>query len=566
MRNRWIYKVLLTCIIFIFAWSGTVFGEGVSLYTPMPQGNVMVSKPTISWQIILNNNVIENIDMKLDGNKVEAKYNKETASIEYIPSEAIKGGRHTVDVSVVLKEWSKPISRSWQFTVSDQAVEQLSAPNTEQKTALEYANQYRGQFQLTPFQLDPSLNAAASAHADYMTINQELTHVESANRKGFVGTNPQDRAASFGYTSSFISENVSSGQKDYREAVNGLVDAPYHRFSWLNPYLSDLGYSSRDKYYSFLFGGKTAGEDQLVVYPLDHQKGVTVSWDGNETPDPLRIHRKKEKVGYPVTLSYFTGKNIVKFSIDKATLSNSQGKNVEVFLNTPQNDDNLKDSIIMIPVDSFDMGEKYTATVKGSIIFEDKTEKKIDKTWTFETAIFTDVFDHWGRNDILDLGSKKIITPKKGSEYRPEDKITRAEFAEFIVNVLEIPVKDYEGIFKDVGKETNKAVFVEAAYRAGVVKGMGDGSFAPNRWITREEISALVIRAYEKKGNMDKIKELPAITFADRYYISPWALGDIKAVVRLGIMKGRLNNEFAPKDYATRAEAAVIMKGLLGAL
>jgi uncharacterized protein YkwD len=532
----------------------------------MPQGNVMVSKPTISWQIILNNNEIENIDMKLDGNKVEAKYNKETASIEYIPSESIKGGRHTVDVNVGLKGWTKSVSRSWQFTVSDQAVEQLAAPNTEQKTTLEYGNQYRGQFELIPFQLDPSLSAAAAAHADYMTVNQELTHLESVNRKGFVGANPMDRASSFGYTGGTVSENVSSGQKDYREAVNGLVDAPYHRFSWLNPYLSDLGYSSRGKYYSFLFGGKKPGEDQMMVYPLDNQKGVAASWDGNETPDPLRIHRKKEKVGYPVTLSYFTGKNITKFSIDKATLSNSQGKIVEVFLNTPQNDDHLKDSIIMIPVDPLDMGEKYTAMVKGTVSFEDNTEKKIDKTWTFETAIFTDVSEHWAKNDILDLGSKKIITPKKGSEYKPEDKITRAEFAEFIVNVLEIPIKDYEGIFKDVGKETNKAVFVEAAYGAGVVKGMGDGSFAPNRWITREEISALVIRAYEKKGDMDKIKDLPAITFADRYYISSWVLGDIKAVVRLGIMRGRLNNEFAPKDYATRAEAAVIVKGLLAAL
>lgn len=556
----------MTCMILIFAWGGTAYGEGVSFYTPRPQGNVMVSKPMISWQIILNNNTIEAIDMKLDGSKVEAKYNKETESIEYIPSEPIKGGRHTIDVNVGLQGWSKPLSRSWQFTVSDQAVEQLPMGSVEQKIVLDYVNQYRGQFELKPFQLEPSLNAAASAHADYMTINQETTHLESAKEKGFVGATPMDRAGSFGYTGGYISENVSSGQKDYKEAINGLVDAPYHRLSWLNPNLSDLGYSSREKYYSFLFGGKKVKEDQVVVYPLDNQKGVAISWDGNETPDPLRMHRKKERVGYPVTLSYFTGKNITKFSIDKATLNDSQGKNAEIFLNTPQNDDNLKDSIIMIPVDSLSMGEKYTAVVKGTIVFEDKTEKKIDKTWTFETSVFTDVFDHWGKNDILDLGSKKIITPKKGTEYKPDDKITRAEFAEFVVNVLDIPVKDYEGIFKDVAKEANKAAFIEAAYRTGIVKGVGDGNFAPNRWITREEISALVMRAYEKKGNMEKIKELPAITFADKYYISPWALGDIKAVVQLGIMRGRLNNEFAPKDYATRAEAAVIVKGLLAAL
>ncbi|KXG75640.1 CAP and S-layer homology domain-containing protein [Thermotalea metallivorans] len=563
MKNRRVFMTMIMAMLFIFSITGIAYGNGISFYTPRPQGNIMITRPSIIWQIILNGNTVESIDMKLDGNKVEAKYNHGIEAVEYIPLEPLKPGPHTVDLTVGIKGWAKPLSRSWQFTVSEQGVDLLAPPSPEQKEALDYANQYRNLFQLNPFQGDAALNAAAAAHANYMATHQEASHYESAKQKGFTGASPGDRAGSFGYIGGYISENVSAGQRDYKEAINGLVDAPYHRLTWLNPFFTDMGYSKKERYYAFLFGGKKTVEDQLVVYPLDNQKGVPIAWDGVETPDPLRNHKKKGPVGYPVTLSYFSGKPMGKFTVDKAILSNSQGKTVEVFLNTPQTDEHLQESILLIPVSPLEPGEKYTASVKGSVVFEDKTEKKIEKTWTFETAVFADMRNHWAKEDVLTLGSQKVVTPKYGIEFKPDEKITRAEFAEFVVNALGISTREYEGILKDVPKDANKALHVEAAYRAGIVKGMGDGNFAPNRQITREEIAIMIIRAYEKKGNMEKIKQLSPLSFADKEEISGWALNDVKAAVQLGMMRGRLNNQFAPKDYATRAEAAVMLKRFL---
>jgi hypothetical protein len=55
-------------------------------------------------------------------------------------------------------------------------------------------------------------------------------------------------------------------------------------------------------------------------------------------------------------------------------------------------------------------------------------------------------------------------------------------------------------------------------------------------------------------------------TFADSEAASEWAREDIQTAVRLGIINGREDNRFVPKDQTTRAEAAVVMKRLLSSL
>jgi len=54
--------------------------------------------------------------------------------------------------------------------------------------------------------------------------------------------------------------------------------------------------------------------------------------------------------------------------------------------------------------------------------------------------------------------------------------------------------------------------------------------------------------------------------FADMEEASEWARADIRAAVHSGIINGREENRFVPKDKATRAEAAVVIKRLLSSL
>lgn len=577
MKNKFKYILLMSIILLISGILTISYAENAPGYFP-PQPKditVLVSRPNISMQLILNNNKVKEMTMKLNGHLVNAKYDESMQTISYKPENPLKPGSYKVDLSVNLEGW-QPISQSWQFRVSENAVDELPSVTDEQKKVLNYSNRYRNFLGISEFKLNDSLNASAMAHTNYMTINNKLTHNEFTNDKGFTGIEPYNRVVAFGYTGSNVSENISSGQKDYKEAIDGLMDAPYHRLAWINPYLIDLGYGAKDKYYTFNFGGNTASKDKMIVYPKEGQTDVAISWDGNETPNPLRFYEKSGKVGYPISLSYFSKNNIEKLTIEKATLKNSEGNIVDIYMNTPEKDDKLKDSILIIPSKPLEKDEKYTVFVRIKILFNNNVAKEINKTWKFTTEteekdkngwmkkfIYKDIDGHWAQKYISDLSEEGIITSKENNLYKPNDKITRAEFTEFIVKALGIKTKDHQVIFKDVNKNTKKALYIEAAYREGIIKGMGDGTFHPNRTIKREEIAALIIKAYEKKGDLQRIKQLPALSFKDKDDISPWAVKYVKAAYELGIIKGRDTGEFSPKDFASRAEAAVIVKKLL---
>ncbi|TCO76412.1 CAP and S-layer homology domain-containing protein [Marinisporobacter balticus] len=577
MKNNFKYMLLIVLMllasgIFLISYAE----DGIGYFPPQPKDiTVLVSKPNISIQLILNNNKVKEMEMKLNGNQVDAQYDPAIQTISYKPKNPLKQGNYKVDLSIHLEGW-KPITQSWQFRVSENAVDTLPATTDAQKNALNYVNRYRKLLSLSEFKLDDALNASAMAHSNYMAINNKLNHDESTNNKGFTGISLYNRVGTFGYIGSNVAENISSGQKDYQEAIDGLVDAPYHRIAWINPFMIDLGYGVKNKYYTFDFGGNKDLKDQTILYPKENQNHVPISWDNNEIPNPLRFYGKSGKVGYPISFSYFSKNNIEKLTIEKATLKNSKGNMVEVYINTPEKDKKLQESILIIPKKPLGKGEKYTASIEGKILFKDKVAKVINKTWTFTTEvdekdknawmkefIYIDIEGHWAQKYILDLSEKGIISEKENDRYKPNDKITRAEFTEMIVKALGIKTKVHQVIFKDVNKKTDKALYIEAAYREGIIKGMGDGTFHPNRTIKREEIAALIIKGYEKKGDLNKIKQLPTLSFKDNDDISPWAVKYVKAAYELGIIKGRDTGAFSPKDFATRAEAAVIVKKLL---
>src|SRR5690606_10016646 len=101
-------------------------------------------------------------------------------------------------------------------------------------------------------------------------------------------------------------------------------------------------------------------------------------------------------------------------------------------------------------------------------------------------------------------------------------------------------------------------------FEAGIVSGRGDGTFAPEAVITREEMAVLVMRAFEAKMNQQIAGEAyEDSSFADQASISAWAERYVQAAAELGLIQGRGNNQFAPKANASRAESALIIYRLI---
>jgi hypothetical protein len=104
-----------------------------------------------------------------------------------------------------------------------------------------YLNQLRIRAGMTEFVANPQLEQAALNHANYLADNFLIGHYELEGTNGFTGIQPNDRVVAAGYRSLLVSENVSSGDTKTIEAINGLMSAIYHRFTFLDFVKNEVG-------------------------------------------------------------------------------------------------------------------------------------------------------------------------------------------------------------------------------------------------------------------------------------------------------------------------------------
>ena len=120
--------------------------------------------------------------------------------------------------------------------------------------AVAYLNEYRRGSGLSGLKQNQILSQAAKNHADYSAQNEYMGHDETAGRAKFSGADPVSRAIAAGYKSRHILENIAY-KNDFKEAVDGLFSAIYHRFAFLNLSVDEVGYAlaSKDKFNAFVF-------------------------------------------------------------------------------------------------------------------------------------------------------------------------------------------------------------------------------------------------------------------------------------------------------------------------
>ncbi|AEF17757.1 Cellulose 1,4-beta-cellobiosidase [Thermoanaerobacterium xylanolyticum LX-11] len=192
----------------------------------------------------------------------------------------------------------------------------------------------------------------------------------------------------------------------------------------------------------------------------------------------------------------------------------------------------------------------------GNLMLTGKSSGALKKDVTFN-----DIKDNWAKDVIEVLASRHIVEGMTDTQYEPNKTVTRAEFTAMILRLLNIKEETYNGEFSDVKSGDWYANAIEAAYKAGIIEGDGKNA-RPNDNITREEMTAIAMRAYEMLTQY-KEENIGATSFSDDKSISDWARNVVANAAKLGIVNGEPNNVFVPKGVATRAEAAAIIYGLL---
>ena len=176
---------------------------------------------------------------------------------------------------------------------------------------------------------------------------------------------------------------------------------------------------------------------------------------------------------------------------------------------------------------------------------------------------FKDTAGHWAeRQNVLDrLVGLGIVSGYPDGTFRPDNNVTRAEFAKMLVVALDLaPDAAAAAGFADAADIPAWARgYVGAAVKAGLIRGYEDGTFRADRQITRAELAVMVARAL-------KATEKAQLGFKDAADIPSWAAEGIARAVAQGIIKGYEDGTFRPENPATRAETAAMTLRLLGAL
>lgn len=142
----------------------------------------------------------------------------------------------------------------------------------------------------------------------------------------------------------------------------------------------------------------------------------------------------------------------------------------------------------------------------------------------------------------------------------PERYITRAEAAMVVGKALGLEESDalFTGYLDSVPEWARG--YIIATTKEGIFEGYPIKLFKPNRYITREEMIAVLTRAY----NIQLENESLELTFTDKEDISEWALNNVKAGYEKNVIVGYPDNTYRPKNNITRAEAFTIICKLMG--
>ncbi|MBQ7032679.1 MAG: S-layer homology domain-containing protein [Clostridia bacterium] len=179
---------------------------------------------------------------------------------------------------------------------------------------------------------------------------------------------------------------------------------------------------------------------------------------------------------------------------------------------------------------------------------------------SLKTTKFHDLDTHsWAAQEIRDMEALGLIRGTSESSFMPGRNITRAEFAEFLINTLGLTSDNTEN-FADVNPDAPYAKAIATGKALGVLQGVGNNVFNPNAEISRQDLMVICARGMRLANKLGAAGEAAAVaSFPDGSLIADYAVADVSAMVQDGVIKGNADGTINPLGNATRAEAALIM-------
>ena len=173
---------------------------------------------------------------------------------------------------------------------------------------------------------------------------------------------------------------------------------------------------------------------------------------------------------------------------------------------------------------------------------------------------------HANQPAIEALASRGIIDGMGNGLFEPEKTMTRAQFATIVVRALGLNPKA-DRVFTDVTSDKWYAAYIGTASSYGIINGVGGGRFNPEGTITRQEAAVMAARTAKLCG-MDTELDAGAVRdmlaqFTDYVTTEEWARQGLAVCYQYGILDDSVL-EIQPRAAIKRCEIAQMLFNLLG--
>ncbi|MBT2639887.1 S-layer homology domain-containing protein [Bacillus sp. ISL-39] len=173
-----------------------------------------------------------------------------------------------------------------------------------------------------------------------------------------------------------------------------------------------------------------------------------------------------------------------------------------------------------------------------------------------EASSFSDIKNHWAKEDMEYLVQKGIIGGYADGTFRPNEIVTRAQAAIMIGRALGLPGEQpVNARFKDVPASVTGSGYIHQLELIGVAAGYGDRTYRPHKPVNRGDATIHLIKSTlapsDRKGYPEHpFKDVSTSQASGEYVILAY---------RNGIVDGYADKTFRPYEPITRAQFSVFL-------
>lgn len=182
-------------------------------------------------------------------------------------------------------------------------------------------------------------------------------------------------------------------------------------------------------------------------------------------------------------------------------------------------------------------------------------------TLPISTLAASDITGHWAEKYMTQLVNENVLSGYEDGSFLPNKEITRAEFVTMINKTFGYSEQGNK-MFTDVKSSDWFSNEIQKAVKEGYITGYEDGSVKPDKPITREEAAATIWRVSRlTKGSSDALGK-----FKDADSIQSYAKDAVASLLAGEVINGYPNGTFGPADSITRGEAAAMLSRFADAI